>query len=79
MANNDFGRLQPVEYDDYPLGSAKGSPPKRGPNKRNTLKKTPSEPKSKPSYTPEELKKIGDVCKNRLPPASAVQAMFLCV
>ena len=28
-------------------------------------------------YSQEDLKGIGELCKNRLPPASAVQAMFL--
>lgn len=63
MVNDEFGRLRPVEYEDYPSSpSNKGSPNRKSPSK----------------YDSESLKKIGNSCKNRLPPASAVQAMFLC-
>ncbi|CZT19707.1 uncharacterized protein RCC_05559 [Ramularia collo-cygni] len=64
MANEEFGRLQPVEYDDYPSSPPHGASP-------DSKSKSPS------TYTSESLKKIGESCKNRLPPASAVQAMFL--
>lgn len=62
MANDEFGRLQPEEYDAYPSSPAA----------------SPASKAQSTTYTGESLKKIGDICKTRLPPASAVQAMFLC-
>lgn len=65
MDDEDFGRLEHVDYDSYPSSS---------------VPSTHHSPASKmhSTYSGEDLKKIGDVCKNRLPPAGSVAAMYLC-
>lgn len=68
MADSDPNRLQPVEYDDYPP-----SPPKKSPSKRGA-----SNTRAPGTFSRATLKKVGDVNKDRLPPASAMKGMLEC-
>lgn len=78
MANNEFGRLQPVAYDDYPSSPTESSPDKQGASKKAPPGKkiaTARGAETGKNFSSEAPEKIGDQCEDRLPLASVV---FLC-